>query len=105
MSSSDPRLPNVLQDAINNAVDVQMVGVDRDRVWRRTQRRHRALRVDAVARLDLFAHCLLVHALTASFELRGSAPYLLVQAGGEKELVLCIRKDDGADVAPRHDNS
>ena len=81
---------------------VELVGVDDDGVGRRPQWGDRALGVDAVARLHLFAHRLLVHRLAAPFVLRGAPTHLLLEARGEEELVIGVRENDGADVATRH---
>src|SRR5690348_1481738 len=98
-------VPHVIEDAFDDLLQIQVVGVDDHRVVRRTQWRDRTLGIDAIPKLDLPAHRLLVDALATPLVLSRAAPHLLVEARHEEELVVGVGKHDGADVASGHDNA
>src|SRR5437773_468290 len=92
-------------DAVDDLIEVQVVGIDDHGVAGRFERRDRPLRVDPIPELDLSAHRLLVDSFTAAFELGGATPDLLVEARDQKEFVVGVGKDNRADIAARHDDA
>src|SRR5438309_11353335 len=92
---------NLADDAIHDLLEFEIVRVDDDRILRRSQRRDRAFRVDAVAQLHLLAHGLRIDAFAAALILRRAPADLLVQAGDQEELVLRPGKRDRAEFATR----
>src|SRR4030081_2142390 len=101
MRTSRPRSDG-LDDAIDHLVDVEMVGVDHDRIRGWAQWSNGPLAVDAIAVLNLFAHRLFVDTLASALVLSRAPADLLLRARDQKEFVVGVGKDDGSDVAPGH---
>src|SRR5262245_31935081 len=77
-------------------------GVEDARIGRRPQRRVAARAVAAVAGLDLAGQGGLVHRLAPPAKLQGAPPRPHARIGGQVELDLGVREDDGPDVAALH---